>query len=113
MKFYQNKKTGEIIGVENMRELITHPTEQSEKAGFTGYSYMVIYDMICPNKLLGAGIETFCISHSYLTANYKRISEKTAVQKYPGFRQYRHHDLIFESEKNGIESIEIIRKQTF
>ena len=28
MKFFQNKTTGQIIGVKSMNELIKHPTEE-------------------------------------------------------------------------------------
>lgn len=110
MKFYQNKITQEIIGVENMRELILHPTETSIKAGFKGYSYQVIYDMICPNKILGNGIVTFCITNSYLKENYKRIKREIAITKYPDFKQYRHSDL-----PNGTseERLAVIKSQTF
>lgn len=113
MKFYENKTTSEIIGVENMRELITHPTESSQKLGFDNYSYQVIYDMICPNKILGNGINTFCITNSYLKANYVRINAKIALARYPVFKQYRHSDLQPESEKCGLTTLEIIHNQTF
>lgn len=110
MKFYQNKSSGEIIGVENMRELITHPTPQSTALGYKGYSYKVIYDMICPNKILGNGIVTFCITNSYLKENYKRIKREIALEKYPDFKQFRHANL-----PNGTseERLAIIQDQTF
>ena len=113
MKYYQNKTTGEIIGICNMRDLISHPTEKSEKAGYNGYSYQVIYDMVCPNKLLGNGIVSYCITHSYLSENYKRINKKTALSKYPEFKQYKYSDLIDESEKTGVAKLDILQKQTF
>lgn len=113
MKYYQNKTSKEIIGVENMRELITHPTEQSESLGYKGYSYKVIYDMICPNKILGNGIKTYCVTHSFLRENYKRINRKIALEKYPVFKQYRHKDLVEEGEKLGIDTLEVLHKQTF
>lgn len=110
MKYYQNKTTGEIIGVENMREVITHPTPQSIALGYKGYSYEVVYDMICPNKILGNGIVTYCITYSYLKENYKRIKREIALAKYPDFKQFRHADL-----PNGTseERLEVIRNQTF
>jgi len=110
MKYYQNKTTGEIIGVENMRELITHPTPNSIRLGFKGYSYNVIYDMICPNRLLGNGIVTFCITHSYLKENYKRIKFEIALAKYPEFRQYRHADLPNGTQE---ERLAVLNSQTF
>lgn len=113
MKFYQNKVSKEIIGVENMRQLITHPTKQSEDLGYKGYSYKVIYDMICPNYILGSGITTYCITHSYLRENYKRIRREIALEKYPEFKQYRHKDLVEEGRKLNIDTLEILHKQTF
>lgn len=113
MKYYQNKQTNEIIGITNMRELITHPTEQSIRAGFKGYSYKVIYDMVCPNKFLGNGIVTYNITHGYLSTNYKRIKMQIALDKYPKFNQYRHSDLIREGKKLGIDTLEILHNQKF
>lgn len=113
MKFYQNKTTGEIIGLENMRHLITHSTEQSESLGYENHSYNVIYDMIHPNKLLGNGIKSFSITHGYLRENYKRIKKQIAYDKYPNFRQYNYNDLIQESEKLGITRLEVLQKQTY
>lgn len=110
MKFYRNKTTGEIIGVENMRQVIQHPTENSIALGYKGYSYEVVYDMICPNHLLGNGIVSYCITNAYLKDNYKRIKREIALEKYPDFKQYRHADL-----PNGTpeERLEVIRNQTF
>ncbi|MFK5981500.1 MAG: hypothetical protein QM499_01200 [Flavobacteriaceae bacterium] len=113
MKYYINKTSKEIIGIENMRELITHPTENSERLGFKGYSYKVIYDMICPNRLLGNGITTFSITHSFLTANYKRTNKKVALTTYPEFKQYRHANLMEESKVLKIDSLKILQAQTF
>lgn len=113
MKYYQNKTTGEIIGIENMRQVITHPTEASIKAGFRGYAYHVVYDMICPNYILGQGITSYCIQYTFLKANYKRIKAEIALSKYPEFNQYRHSDLMIEAEKTGIKSLDILHKQTF
>lgn len=113
MKYYQNKVTEEIIGVENMRQLITHPTPKSEELGYRGYSYKVIYDMVHPNRILGNGIDTYCITHSYLKENYKRISKKIAIAKYPQFKQYRHVDLVLEAKKLNIPTIDVLHKQTF
>ncbi|MFW6219981.1 MAG: hypothetical protein ACOC33_04000 [bacterium] len=113
MKFYQNKKTGEIIGIENMRQLITHPTMMSEKLGYDGYSYNVVYDMICPNKILGRGIISYCISHTFLIKNYKRIRKEIAIEKYPEFKQYSYSDLLNESKQTGKDTLDIIKSQTF
>lgn len=113
MKFYQNKTTGEIIGIKNMREVIKHPTEQSIKAGFRGYSYEVVYDMICPNKILGAGIVSYCITWSFLNTNYKRIRREIALEKHPNFKQYRHKDMVLEAEAKGVDGLEILNKQRF
>jgi len=113
MKFYQNINTNEIIGVDNMRQVISHPTEQSMRAGFVNYSYEVVYDMICPNKILGEGITSFCITNSFLTKNYKRIKREIALNRYPNFNQYRHKQLCDEASISGIEKLDIIRKQTF
>jgi hypothetical protein len=113
MKYYQNKTTGEIIGVENMRQLITHPTEQSTKLGFIDHSYMVVYDMICPNNLLGNGIKSYSITHSYLKTNYKRIKMEIAFKKHPNFRQYRFDDLQKESALKGIPTLDVLHKQRF
>lgn len=113
MKYYQNKTTGEIIGTQNMREVISHPTEQSLKLGFKGYSYEVVYDMICPNKILGNGIVSFCITHSYLRTNYKRIRREIALKKHPVFKQYRHEDLMKEAKETKKESLQILHEQTF
>ena len=110
MKYYQNKTTGEIIGVENMRELITHPTPTSINLGYKNYSYMVIYDMICPNHILGNGIKTFCITYSYLKQNYKRIKNSIAMEKYPNFKQYRHADIPNGTE---LERLNVLKSQTF
>lgn len=113
MKYYQNKTTGEIIGTSNMREVIKHPTEQSIKMGFRGYSYEVVYDMICPNNILGEGIVSYCITWSYLNTNYKRIRREIALEKYPEFKQYRHSDMVAEAEAKGVDGIEVLNKQTF
>jgi hypothetical protein len=110
MKFYQNIVTGEIIGVENMRELITHPTLASNNLGYNGYSYQVIYDMICPNHILGNGVDTFCITHSYLKQNYKRIKAEIAFNQYPNFKQYRHENI---PQGTPEERLAVLRKQTF
>ena len=113
MKFYQNKTTGEIIGVENMRHLITHPTEISDKLGFKNHSYMIVYDMICPNNLLGRGITSFAIHHTYLTKNYKRIKREIALEKYPDFRQYNFEDLQKEAKEKNVKTIDILKAQQF
>ena len=70
MKYYQNKTTGEIIGVENLRELIDFPTEMSINLGFKGYSRNSIVDVIMPNKILGNGIVSFTMSCSFLITYY-------------------------------------------
>lgn len=110
MKFYQNKITNEIVGIENMREVISHPTEQSIKCGRKDYSYEVVYDMICPNKILGNGITSFCITYSFLRQNYKRIKREIALNKHPEFKQYRHEDI-----PNGTteERLAVLSSQTF
>jgi hypothetical protein len=113
MRYYRNKVSGEIIGVFNMRELISHSTEQSIKLGYGNYSRQTIYDMICPNILLGAGIASFSIAATYLQNNYKRISAKIALEKYPEFRQYVYEDLVEESNKSGIKKIDILTNQKF
>lgn len=113
MKYYQNKTTGEIVGVENMRELIKHPTELSQSLGYKGYSYEVIYDMICPNKILGHGIVSYCVTYHYLKDNYKRINRNLALKKYPQFKQYRHSDMVIKAKERGIEGIEVLHEQTF
>jgi hypothetical protein len=113
MKYYQNKITKEIIGTTNMRTVIKEPTEQSIKMGITGYSYEVVYDMITPNKILGNGIVSYCITWKYLNKNYKRIKREIALEKHPDFRQYRHADMVIEAEVNGVEGLEILTKQTF
>lgn len=113
MKYYINKTTGNIIGVTNMRQLITHPTEQSTNLGYIGYSYQVVYDMVCPNVLLGNGITSFCISHTYLTKNYKRIKREIALEKYPEFNQYQHKDLVKEGKERNIDTLEILHEQVF
>jgi len=110
MKYYQNNVTDEIIGVENMRELISFPTDSSINAGYVGYSYTVIYDMICPNKILGNGIKTYCITWAYLKKYYRRINAKIALQKYPEFKQYRFADLPMVPQE---ERLEIMGQQTF
>jgi len=112
MKFYQNKTTGEIIGVENMRTLLLEPTKQSIELGYKGYSYKVVYDAILPNKILGNGIVSYCISHSFLTKNYKRIKKEIALEKYPNFKQYRYADMVIEAEKLGVDGLDVLRKQT-
>lgn len=113
MKYYQNKTTSEIVGIENMREVISFPTEQGREMGYRNYSYSVVYDMVCPNKILGNGITSFCITHGYLTANYKRISKKIALLKYPSFRQYRYEHLKEDAKKQGCATLEVIQKQRF
>lgn len=113
MKYYQNKTTSEIVGIENMREVISFPTPQGVKMGYKDHSYSVVYDMVCPNKILGNGITSFCIAHGYLTANYKRISKKVALLKYPDFEQYRHKHLKGDAEKQGCTTLEVIQKQRF
>lgn len=113
MKYYQNINSGAIIGIENMRQLMTEPTEQSINLGYKGYSYKVIYDMICPNYILGNGIDTFCINHSFLQSNFKRVNKKIALKKHPEFIQYRHRHLKADSEKMNITTFEVIQKQTF
>jgi hypothetical protein len=110
MKYYQNKTTNEIIGVENMRQVITHETEGSIKSGFKGYSYMVVYDMVCPNHILSNGIKSFCIHHTFLTKNYKRIKAEIALSKYPEFKQYLHNDIPNVATE---ERLNILRLQTF
>ena len=113
MKYYQNKTTGEIIGTTNMREVISHPTEQSIKSGRTYYSYEVVYDMICPNMILGEGIVSYCITWSYLNTNYKRIRREIALEKHPNFKQYRHSDMVEEAKQKGVTGLEILHAQTF
>lgn len=113
MKYYQNKITGEIIGIENMREVISHPTEQSIKCGRTTYSYEVVYDMICPNKILGNGIVSHCITWSYLNTNYKRIRREIALEKHLNFKQYRHSDMVKEAKEKGTTGLEVLQQQTF
>ena len=113
MKFYQNKTTGEIIGTTNMREVIKEPTEQSLALGFKGYSYEVVYDMICPNMILGEGIVSYCITWKYLNKNYKRIRREIALEKHPNFKQYRHSDMVEEVKQKGVTGLEILNKQTF
>jgi hypothetical protein len=113
MKYYKNKTTGEIIGIENIRDVISHPTEQSMKAGFKDHSYEVVYDMICPNNILGCGIVSYCITWSYLNTNYKRIRREIALEKHPNFKQYRHSDMIKEAKEKGITELEVLQQQTF
>jgi len=110
MKYYQNIHTKEIIGVGNMRDVISHPTEQSIKCGRKDYSYEVVYDMICPNKILGNGIDSYCITCSYLRKNYKRIKREIALNKYPEFKQYRYEDIPNETTEKRLE---ILSSQTF
>jgi hypothetical protein len=113
MKFYKNIRNGEIIGVMNMRELISSPNENSIALGFKGYSRMTIYDVIHPNKMLGNGIVSFCITNSFLRENYIRVSKEIALSKYPIFKQYRHSDLVNESKERGIDSLNILMEQKF
>lgn len=113
IKYYINKTTGNIIGITNMRQLITHPTENSIILGYVGYSYQIIYDMICPNVLLGNGIKSFTISNIYLTKNYKRIKREIALTKHPEFKQYVYSDLVKESEDRNIDKLEILHEQVF
>jgi hypothetical protein len=113
MKFYQNKTNGEIIGVTNMRHLIKHPTTQSEKLGYNGYSYSVIYDMIHPNCLLPNGLTSFSIEHTFLTKNYKRIRREIAFAKYPKFRQYTYQDLIAEAKLKKVDKLEVLENQEY
>jgi len=113
MKYYINKTSGNIIGISNMREVIKHPTEKSLALGFKNYSYEVVYDMICPNYILGEGIKSFCITYRYLKDNYKRIKREIALEKYPEFNQYRHHNLIEEGKKRGIDTLKILQEQRF
>jgi hypothetical protein len=112
MKFYQNKTTGEIIGVKEMLELIDHPTELSNRLGFNGYSRKTIYKAILPNKILGNGIDSFCISHTFLLKNYKRIRKEIAFDKYPNFEQYKHRHMVIEAERLGVDGFEVLTKQT-
>ena len=113
MKYYQNKETSEIIGITNMREVISLPTMRSATMGYVNHSYQVVYDMICPNKILGNGITSFCITHKFLSACYKRINKKLALNKYPEFEQYRHSHLLKESRATGVDSLKLLQKQTF
>lgn len=113
MKYYQHKETGEIIGVQNMRHLITHPTTKSESLGYKGYSYAVVYDMICPNSLLPNGLTSFSIQHTFLTKNYKRIRKEIALAKYPDFRQYVYSDLERESQEKNIPKLDILKAQMY
>jgi hypothetical protein len=113
MKYYQNKETSEIIGVENMREVISFPNQQSMNLGYKGYSYEVVYDMICPNKILSNGITSFCVTHAFLITCYKRINKKLALSKYPEFKQYSYEDLVKESDASGLGGYEILKKQRF
>lgn len=113
MKYYQNKISGNIIGTTNMRSVIKHPTEKSLALGFVDYSYEVVYDMICPNYLLGNGIKSFCITYSYLRENYKRIRREIALEKYPKFKQYDHSDMVKEAKLKGVNGIDILQAQKF
>jgi hypothetical protein len=113
MKYYQNKTTGEIIGITNMREVISHPTEQSIKSGRTTFSYEVVYDMICPNMILVEGIVSYCVTWDYLRKNYKRIKREIALRKHPNFKQYRHSDMVKEAKERGITGLEVLQQQTF
>ena len=112
MKFYQNRTTNEIIGIEEMMDLLSHPTEQSIRLGFKGYKRSTIYKAIFPNKLLANGIVSFAIEHTFLTKNYKRINKNLVFEKYPIFKQYDYTDLTKEAENRGIEKIDVLREQT-
>jgi len=105
IKYYQNKTTGEIIGVENMRVLITHPKNTTES-----YTHQTIYDMICPNKILGNGFQTYCIEYSFLHQNYIAIKRTVALEKYPKFKQYRHNDI---PDVSMNKRFEILNSQSF
>jgi len=112
MKFYQNRTSGEIIGIKEMLEIITHPTPTSKLLGYNGYSRETAFNAIYPNKILGNGIETFVITNSFLRANYKRINKKIALTKHSIFEQYRHKHMMSEVNELGVKGIDILRKQT-
>lgn len=111
MKFYQNKTSGEIIGILEMVELLSPPTDLSKKLGFEGYSRQTAYKAIFPNFMLGRGIGFFVITNSLLINNYKRINKKLALSKYPNFKQYRFEDLVSESSNLGVDRLSVLRKQ--
>jgi hypothetical protein len=113
MKYYQNINTNEIIGIHNMREVIMEPNNNSIKSGYKDYSYSVVYDMVCPNRLIPNGIDSFCIEHVFLIKNYKRIKRELALEKYPLFKQYDYNDLKNEAEILNVSKLDIIKKQTF
>lgn len=113
MKYYQNKTTNEIIGIENMREVISLPTKNSIKYGFVNHSYEIVYDMICPNVLIQNGVTSFCITYKMLSRNYKRIKASIALEKYPVFKQYSYVEFDAEKKRLGISGFEILKKQTF
>jgi len=113
MKYYQNKTTNEIIGIKNMRHVISEPNEAQIKLGYIDHSYSVVYDMICPNHLIGNGFTSFCISYKHLSKSYKRINKKLALSKYPEFRQYGYDDLKKEANKLQCSTLDILKRQTF
>lgn len=112
MRFYINKQTNEIIGISEMLDLITSPTENSIKLGYRGYSAQTAYLAIYPNKILGNGILSFAITHKFLKENYKRIRRELAYERHHNFKQYRHSDMVIEANKLGVNGIDVLRKQT-
>lgn len=102
MKYYQNRTTGEIIGAKNMREVIIEPTEESAKLGWVDYHFMVVADVIHPNKLLGNGIISYCMPVYLIKKWYKRIDKYKALRRYPIFQQYRFDDLSKVSQEERL-----------
>jgi hypothetical protein len=80
MKYYQNKVSGEIIGVFNKREVISHPTEKSIKKGFKNFSTETVYDINFFNVMLGDGTDLYCITHSYLIRKYEELSKTDTLK---------------------------------
>jgi hypothetical protein len=79
MKYYQNKRTGELIGVTGgWRDLVS------------GDKTTVITEVVFPYRWLGQGIISHCMSFSDISKEYKRINKQRAKELCNDFGQWRH-----------------------
>lgn len=110
MRYYENKKTGEIMAsYHNLRDVILPTDNNHIKLGWVDYKIMVVTDVILPNKILGNGIITYCMPYTFIRDNYKRIKKAKAFERYPNLHQYTYQDL---PKTTHDERLEILKKQT-
>lgn len=85
--YYKHNETGEIIlTLGNLRQIKTDITENNP------FGYSVVTDYISPDKKLGCGVLTFCVSYSHLKKNYTKIKKSEVLKLYSNFKQCFNND---------------------